>query len=89
MVEEKGKRFSLVYLDRGSPARDSQRFRNRLIAYYWENLHESHGDNIRKALQREAGIEIPSYYSLYRVDEVFRIGELRDVLVPRNIIFFV
>ena len=36
---EEGKRFSHVYLDRGSPTRDSERFRNRLAAYYDQNKH--------------------------------------------------
>jgi hypothetical protein len=86
-MEQKGKRFSLVYLDRAVPARDSQRFRNRLAAYYWEYLHDDHREVIRKALQREAGIQVPWLASSYNIAGVFEKGELRDVLDAITIIY--
>ncbi len=78
---ENGKRFSLVYLDRGSPTQDSQRFRNRLAAYYWEYLNKDYKTEITNAMKREAGIEVP-YHSVsgYSPSEVLKKGELRDVL---------
>lgn len=79
-MPDQGQRFSLLYLDRGIPARDSQRFRNRLAAYYWEHLNEYHRDRIRSAMQREAGIEVPYGVGGYLVSNVFKDGELRDVL---------
>jgi hypothetical protein len=87
IMEEKGKRFSLLYLQRGTPARDSQRFRNRLAAYYWEYLHDKCDDRIRKGLQREAGIEVPIGPYSYITTDVFKKGELRDVLDAITIVF--
>jgi hypothetical protein len=85
-MEEQGKRFSLVYLERGTPARDSQRFRNRLAAYYWEHLLKQ-DESIRKAFQREAGIEVPSSSICYITADVFKGGELRDVLDGITIVY--
>lgn len=87
IMEQKGKRFSLVYLERGAPARDDQRFRNRLAAYYLEHIHDRFGDGIRKALQREAGIHVPLQAYRYRVDKVLKEGDLRDVLDSITIIY--
>ncbi|ESS70441.1 hypothetical protein MGMO_122c00010 [Methyloglobulus morosus KoM1] len=88
LTEEKGKRFSLVYLERGVPARDRQRFRNRLAAYYWEYLHKGFKDEIVKAMKREAGIEVPYYgNSGYSPSEVFKNGELRDVLDSITLVY--
>lgn len=76
-----GKRFSLVYLDRAAPAKDSQRFRNRLAAYYWEHLQKEHSDRIKRAMEREAGIEVPYINNWgFSVSDVFKKGQLRDVL---------
>jgi hypothetical protein len=87
-MEHEGKRFSLVYLERAAPARDSQRFRNRLAAYYWEHLHGDHKEPIRKALEREAGIEVPFIGNWgYSVSDVFKKGELRDLLDAITIVY--
>jgi hypothetical protein len=45
-MEHKGRRFSFVYLERAASARDSQRWRNRLAAYYWEHLHANYQECI-------------------------------------------
>ena len=80
-MEEQGKRFSLIYLARGTPARESQRFRNRLAAYYQEHLYKDHNENTYQALKRDAGIEVPYIMNLgFSVTDVFKKGELRDVL---------
>jgi hypothetical protein len=80
-VEEQGTRFSLVYLSRGAPACDSQRFRNRLAAYYWQHLHETGAGGILQTLQKEAGIEIPYILNFgHSISDLFKKGELRDVL---------
>lgn len=87
-MEQKGKRFSLVYLERGAPARDNQRFRNRLAAFYTHNLVNNHREVIQKALQQEAGIELPWFANQgYRVGSLFQEGELRDVLDAITIIY--
>jgi hypothetical protein len=87
-MEEIGKRFSLVYLDRGTPSQDSQRFRNRLAAYYWENIYKEHNTHILNILKREAGIEVP-YISNWgwSVTDVFKKGELRDVLDAITLVY--
>jgi len=80
-MTDQGKRFSLVYLARGTPAKDSQRFRNRLSAYFWENLQKDHNDRIKTAMQREAGIAVPYINNWgFSVADVFKKGDLRDVL---------
>jgi hypothetical protein len=87
-MEHKGRRFSFVYLERAAPARDSQRWRNRLAAYYWEYLHANYQERIRQGLEREAGIEVPYAQRWgYRVDDLFREGELRDVLDAVTIVY--
>ncbi len=87
-MEHRGKRFSLVYLDRGAPARDSQRFRNRLAAYYQQNLHGSHRTLIEDALQREAGIELPWTPNFgFSIERMFKNGELLDVLDAITVIY--
>ena len=55
---EEGKRFSLVYLDRSSPLKDSKRFRNRIAAYYLENLDDRYNIQIKKIIERETGAEV-------------------------------
>jgi hypothetical protein len=41
LISEKGKRFSLVYVDNSSPSKGKQRFRNRITAYYWKHLKKA------------------------------------------------
>jgi hypothetical protein len=87
LISEKGKRFSLVYLDRSSPTKDNQRFRNRLAAYYWEYLNKDFKTRITNAMQREAGIEVPIFGNGYSPSEVFKKGELRDVLDSITLVY--
>ncbi len=82
----KGKRFSLVYLDRTEPVKDSQRFRNRLVAYYRDHLYERYNDVTVKVLQKEAGIEVP-YFHGFSVTDVLKKNELRDVLDSITLIY--
>jgi hypothetical protein len=87
-MTEEGKRFSLIYLDRAAPARDSQRFRNRLTAYYWEHLHKEHSDRIKRAMERDAGIEVPYINNWgFSVSDVFKKGQLRDLLDSITIVY--
>ncbi|MCJ7508275.1 MAG: hypothetical protein MUO85_06035, partial [candidate division Zixibacteria bacterium] len=86
---EKGKKFSLLYLDRSKTLRDSKRFRNRLAAYYQENLQDSKEGSIMSAIQLEIGAEVPvavgiSYYS---VTKFFKESELRDLLDSITVIY--
>jgi hypothetical protein len=80
MVMEEGKRFSLLYLQRSAPAKDSKRFRNRLSAYYWDNLRNYYAKEIYNTIQLETGAEIPFSGIGYDVSSFFKINELRDVL---------
>ncbi len=87
-MTDQGKRFSLVYLERGDPARDSQRFRNRLAAYYLEHLQKEHSNRIKRAMEREAGIEVPYIHNWgFNVSDVFKKGNLRDVLDSITIVY--
>ena len=83
-----GQRFSMLYLNRDEPTRDSQRFRNRLNAFYWDKLRKDHESEIEKILQSEAGIEIPYLPNVgSNLSDVFKKNELRDVLDSITLIF--
>jgi len=75
----KGHRFSHVYLERGSPGPDSERFRRRLLSIFWE----VHTVNVplNKAVERELGIAIPYW------ENFFKGAELRDILDSITILF--
>ncbi len=83
-----GQRFSLLYLDRNEPVRDSQRFRNRLVAFYWEKLDKEHKTDIQNILKIEAGIEIPYVARVgFMSSEVLKKNEIRDVLDSITLIY--
>ncbi|WP_454441795.1 hypothetical protein [Vibrio bathopelagicus] len=82
-----GQRFSMVYLNRDEPARDNTRFRNRLKAFYWDELHLHFDSGIKSRLQKEAGIEIPFIGSSFCVPEVFSKNDIRDVLDSITLIY--
>jgi hypothetical protein len=84
---EVGKRFSLLYLDRSKTLRDSERFRNRLAAFYWKELHKYFGEDIRRAIQLEIGAEVPFIVGSYNVSEFFKQSELRDLLDSITIVY--
>lgn len=85
---EEGKRFSLIYLERSVPVRDSARFRNRLAAYYWDHLHENLKEPIRKIIIKETGAEIPYVVNFgYSVADFFKKNELRDILDSITLIY--
>jgi hypothetical protein len=85
---EEGKRFSLIYLERSAPVRDSARFRNRLAAYYWDNLYGDYKEKIRRVIQKEIGAEIPVNKTVgYSVPDFFKKNELRDVLDSITLIY--
>lgn len=85
---ENGKRFSLLYLERSTPIRDSARFRNRLAAYYWDYLNDHCKEPIRKIIQKETGSEIPFIrMSGYSIGDFFKRNELRDVLDSITLIY--
>ncbi len=84
---EEGKRFSLVYLDRSSPLKDSKRFRNRIAAYYLENLDDRYNIQIKKIIERETGAEVHLSGYGYDLESFFKKNELRDVLDSITLIF--
>jgi hypothetical protein len=86
---EEGTRFSLLYLERSTPAKDSQRFRNRLAAYYWDKLHEYHREEIIKVIQLETGAKVPFVGMSYSISDFFEKNELRDVLDSITLIYTV
>ena len=84
---EEGQRFSLQYLERSTPAKDSQRFRNRLAAYYMANLDEYYCGKIISIIKSETGAEIPSSGMGYSVNSFFKENEIRDVLDSISLIY--
>lgn len=83
---EEGKRFSLVYLERGAPVRDSRRFRNRLSAYYRSKLRDNFSTRIGHKIELEIGTVITGG-GYYNISGLFEKGELRDVLDAVTIIY--
>jgi len=85
---KEGERFSLVYLDRSTPLKDSERFRNRLASYYNENLYEFYDDETIRIIKRETGAELPYMQAYgYSLEDFFQKNELRDVLDSITLIF--
>jgi hypothetical protein len=84
---EEGKRFSQVYLERGAPLRDSQRFRNRLAAYYLQRLSREHELKIVRIIEAETGVQL--IFSGYHpnVTGFLQQAELRDVLDSITLIY--
>jgi len=83
---EKGKKFSLLYLDRSKPLGDSKRFRNRLAAFYSEELNK-YESYIAKAIELQIGAEVPFGMGFYMVSDFFRQSELRDLLDSITVIY--
>lgn len=77
-------RFSQIYLERGTPARDSERLRNRLAAAYTDlRVRKVRSDleyQFVKAIEQELGVRVPSRSHGWEPEELFRKGQLRDVL---------
>ena len=82
-----GIRFSLLYLDRSKTLGDSQRFRNRLSAFYWEFLHETQQSQIVRAIQLEIGADVPFATYSYSLSDFFKKTELRDLLDSITVIY--
>jgi len=81
-----GQRFSLLYLDRSKIFKDSQRFRNRLAAFYWKSLFKNN-DKIVTAIQSEIGAEVPSALYGYSITDFIKETELRDLLDSITVIY--
>ncbi len=78
-----GRRFSLVYLDRGAPARDSQRFRRRLSAIFHDLCGRNDGDlrhRFATMVQHELGVVVPMGMNGYLFSDFFVDCETRDLL---------
>ena len=67
----RGEWFSLVYLERGKPAHDSERMRHRIgaLIYDFRNLRD-----LSDEIEREIGIEVflPSHWPSCLVPEIGR-----------------
>ena len=74
-----GERFSHVYVARGTPTRDSQRFRHRLGAFYYGSLRD-YRSTFASSISRELGVDVPQVGMTWSIDRFFMEAELRDVL---------
>jgi hypothetical protein len=80
-----GKRFSHVYLERGSPSQDSARFRRRLLqAFYDANTDrlDFHG-----VLEGELGVQIDYLGYGWDWQKYFTTAALRDILDTITIVY--
>jgi len=84
---EEGKRFSLIYLERSTPVKDSTRFRNRLAAYYRDKLDEKYGYEIRNIIELETGAKVPYSPAYHGIPDFFKTNDLRDVLDSITLIY--
>jgi hypothetical protein len=78
-----GRRFSLVYLDRGTPARDSERFRRRLAEIFRGTGGRQESDlryRFGTLIQRELGVEVAQGFNGYMIEDFFVRCETRDLL---------
>lgn len=87
MISQEPSRFSLLYLERGQPTRDSVRFRNRLAAFFSESLSNHFNLPVTKLYEIETGAKVPSYGYGSVFADVFRKAELRDVLDAITIVY--
>lgn len=80
-----GQKFSQLYLEKGAPAKDSNRARNRLLRFYTENFDDFTNTIVRE-IERETGAIVPMVMG-YNMSGFFRNCELRDLLDTITIIF--
>lgn len=85
-----GQRFSITYLNRNEPTKDSERFRRRLSAYCTKYVLQ--GTTLRRDaagyLEEEAGIDVPfirNYGSSFSL--LFRDNQLKDILDSITLIY--
>lgn len=82
-----GKRFSHVYIDRGEPQKDSERFRKRLGGYIDQHFHD-YRKEISRTIKRELGVDVPTPFTGYYDVANFMIkSALRDVLDSITVIW--
>ena len=80
-------RFSLLYLEQGAPTRDSERFRNRLAAFYTSEIASNHGSAVVDEFEKETGAIVPGGGAPRYFAKVIREGELQDVLDGITIVY--
>ena len=85
---DEGQRFSLLYLDRSRTLKDSQRFRNRLAAFYSKSLN-NYRDKIIEAIHLEIGAEIRIGPGGYMLSDFIKKAESRDILDSITVIYSV
>jgi hypothetical protein len=85
---KKGELYSRLYLERGAPRPDSERFRVRLTQYYWDYLHESYHEKIRKEIPLKLGAEVPYLQNIgYSVSAFIKQADISDVLSAVTLIY--
>lgn len=72
-------RYSQIYLERGKPTKDSERFRNRLAAYHDQRLLRL-SDAIISRFELKTGAIVPWNVTAKSFSMLLRKGQLRDVL---------
>lgn len=86
MIE--GKRFSQVYIDKGTPSSDSVRMRKRISSGYSNQFAtDSNTREIVKLIHQETGAEVPFIFSSFSLLKFFEECEIRDLLDSITIIF--
>ena len=85
---EEGKRFSLVYLDKGAPIQDSERFRRRISEYVRKFLIHHYENDIISLIQFETGayFKYKAHYGKSLCDFLMD-AELRDMLDSITLIY--
>lgn len=81
----KGRRFSLVYMDRGTSHRDSMRFRRRLYGVSGSYLMSPY--DLGERVERELGVQLPWSGYGHNWRKFFEEAELPDVLDTITLIY--
>lgn len=87
MNTQEPSRFSLLYLERGQPTRDSTRFRNRLAAFFEQHIDNAFGYEVKRLYEMETGAKVPWHGMTWVFADVFRKAELRDVFDAITMVF--
>jgi hypothetical protein len=73
--------FSELYLQKGDPLQDSQRFRKRLESYVHDDVEDGRKIALWKAINKETGADLKFSGSItYSAAWFFQYAEMRDVL---------
>jgi len=83
-----GKLFSRVYLKREAPLRDSERFRNRIAAYFSNHIHRYYAKKVVSEIHEKLGVHVPLVGGVPSCGAFFSTTEnIKDILDSITLIY--